>query len=82
MEEVNIMRCFISIAAFPKTGKGFVTQRLLFVTCSMKGILITDIKHQAFYDVIIRKLEHLFYNEGTDTNVDRRIEFGLAPCGI
>ena len=48
----------------------------------MEGILVTDVKHQAFYDIIVRNLEQLFYNEGTNANVDWGIELRLCPCGI
>ena len=48
---------FIIIAAPAEAGKGFVTQGLLFITGCVKGILIADVKHQAFHDIIIGNLE-------------------------
>ena len=41
----------------------------------MQRILVARIQHEVFYDLVIGNLEHFLDDKGTDTDVDRRIEF-------
>ena len=70
MEQIYAGSFFVFIAAFPKTGQGFVAQRLFLVAGGVESILIMDVQHQILNNLVIGQSKQFFYNERTHNNID------------
>ena len=73
MDQVNASLCFVSKTPSAETAKCTVTDRLLFKTGGMEGILETAIKKKGIHEFLIRQSHKLFKHHTANDHIYRSI---------
>ena len=76
MDQVNASLCFVSKTPSAETAKCTVTDRLIFKTGGMEGILETDIKKKGIHEFLIRQSHKLFEHHTANDHIYRSIGAG------